>query len=111
MTSRERFVRTLTGREVDRVPFIKVFGGTNAVLPRWEEECPGISRSIDELLRFERTLSALWKAILEAGATGDFRPSPTNMCNWCDYKPLCPAFGGTLPEYPGWPATVPDGTR
>ncbi|MFH5210361.1 RecB family exonuclease [Antrihabitans spumae] len=65
----------------------------------------------DELLRFERTLSALWKAILEAGATGDFRPSPSNMCNWCDYKPLCPAFGGTLPEYPGWPATVPDGTR
>jgi len=49
----ERFVRTLTGRPVDRVPFIKVFGGTNAVLPRWEAECPGIGERIDELLGFE----------------------------------------------------------
>ena len=36
MTHRERFVRTLTGRKVDRVPFIKVFGGTNAIVPAWE---------------------------------------------------------------------------
>ena len=53
MNHRERFVRTLTGKTVDRVPFIKVFGGTNAVLPRWEQECPGIGERIDELLGFE----------------------------------------------------------
>ncbi|NCO35756.1 MAG: hypothetical protein AUJ92_11515 [Armatimonadetes bacterium CG2_30_59_28] len=53
MTDRERFVRTLTGRPVDRVPFIKVFGGTNAVLPHWEKEYPGLSSTIDELLGFE----------------------------------------------------------
>ena len=53
MNTRERFVRTLLGRKVDRVPFIKVFGGTNAVLPRWEEEHPGIGECIDELLEFE----------------------------------------------------------
>ena len=40
MNDRERFVNTLTGRPVDRVPFIKVFGGTNAVLPGWEREYP-----------------------------------------------------------------------
>jgi uroporphyrinogen-III decarboxylase len=55
MTSRERFVATMTGRPVDRVPFIKVFGGTNAVLPRWEQEEPGISGTIDRLLGFEGT--------------------------------------------------------
>ena len=53
MNTRERFVKTLTGEPVDRVPFIKVFGGTNAVLPRWKDEYPGIETCIDELLRFE----------------------------------------------------------
>ena len=53
MTDRERFVRTLTGQEVDRVPFMKIFGGTNAVGRGWEEECPGISKNIDEVLGFE----------------------------------------------------------
>jgi hypothetical protein len=53
MTSRERFLGTMTGRPVDRVPFFKVFGGTNAVLPSWEAEHPGLSQSIDRLLGFE----------------------------------------------------------
>lgn len=57
----------------------------------------------DELVRFERTLSAIWKAILAAGATGDFRPKPGKLCDWCDHKTLCPSFGGTPPPYPGWP--------
>ncbi|MFI2280572.1 RecB family exonuclease [Nocardia beijingensis] len=56
-----------------------------------------------ELLRFERTVSALWAAILEAGRTGDFQPNTSWLCSYCDYKPLCPAFGGTPPPYPGWP--------
>lgn len=56
-----------------------------------------------ELLRFERTLSALWAAILKAGRTGDFQPNTSWLCSYCDYKPLCPAFGGTPPPYPGWP--------
>ncbi|MEV0246732.1 RecB family exonuclease [Nocardia sp. NPDC050712] len=60
----------------------------------------------EELLRFERTLSALWEAILEAGRTGEFQPNTSWLCGYCDYKPLCPAFGGTPPPYPGWPAGV-----
>ncbi|MGQ4598472.1 PD-(D/E)XK nuclease family protein [Nocardia sp. R6R-6] len=56
-----------------------------------------------ELLRFERTLSALWAAILAAGRTGDFQPNTSLLCSYCDYKPLCPEFGGTPPPYPGWP--------
>lgn len=53
MNDRERFVRTLTGQAVDRVPFIKVFGGTNAIKPAWEQQAPGLSTSIDRILRFE----------------------------------------------------------
>ncbi|HEY2700790.1 MAG TPA: PD-(D/E)XK nuclease family protein, partial [Pseudonocardiaceae bacterium] len=57
----------------------------------------------DELLRFERTLDAVWDAILRAGKTGEFRPNPSRLCDWCDHKALCPAYGGTPPPYPGWP--------
>ncbi|MCM6775525.1 RecB family exonuclease [Nocardia sp. CDC159] len=59
----------------------------------------------DELLRFERIVSALWAAISTAGRTGDFPPNPGWVCEFCDYKPLCPAYGGTPPPYPGWPAS------
>ncbi len=53
MNTRQRFVNTMTGRHVDRVPFIKVFGGANAIKPHWEQEHPGIGQSIDEILQFE----------------------------------------------------------
>ncbi|MFC5053016.1 RecB family exonuclease [Saccharothrix xinjiangensis] len=56
-----------------------------------------------ELARFERTLEAIWDAILRAGRSGDFRPNPSRMCDYCDHKALCPAFDGTPPPYPGWP--------
>jgi putative RecB family exonuclease len=56
-----------------------------------------------ELIRFERTLEAIWQAILKAGQTGDFRPNPSKLCGWCDHQARCPSFGGTPPEYPGWP--------
>src|SRR5271155_5139345 len=60
-----------------------------------------------ELSRFEKTLIAIWRAIQSAGATGDFRPSPSRLCNWCAHHSHCPVFGGTPPPYPGWPE-VPD---
>lgn len=58
---------------------------------------------LDELLRFEKTLIAIWRAIQSAGATGDFRPNPSRLCNWCSHQALCPVYGGTPPPYPGWP--------
>jgi putative RecB family exonuclease len=61
----------------------------------------------DELRRFERTLEAIWQAILRAGRTGDFRPKPSKLCDYCDHKPHCPAHGGTPPPYPGWPEPDP----
>lgn len=62
----------------------------------------------EELIRFERMLSAIWKAILEAGQSGDFRPKKTKLCGWCDHQALCPEFGGTPPVYPGWPDELQD---
>ena len=62
-----------------------------------------------ELLRFEKTLMAIWHAIQSAGATGDFRPSPSRLCDWCAHQSRCPAFGGTPPPYPGWPEALQEG--
>ncbi len=61
------------------------------------------SPDLEELVRFERTLMAMWRAIQAAGATGDFRPKPSKLCDWCAHRALCPEFGGTPPPYPGWP--------
>ncbi|MCK0174388.1 MULTISPECIES: RecB family exonuclease [Mycobacteriaceae] len=61
------------------------------------------SPDLDELLRFERLLTAMWRAIQTAGVTGDFRPKKSKLCDWCSHRALCPEFGGTPPPYPGWP--------
>jgi putative RecB family exonuclease len=58
----------------------------------------------DQLLRFEKKLMAIWRAIQSAAQTGDFRPSPSRLCEWCPHQQHCPVFGGTPPPYPGWPA-------
>ncbi len=54
----------------------------------------------DELSRFEGTLQAIWKAIAAATLTGDFRPSPSKLCDWCSHQALCPTKGGTPPPFP-----------
>jgi putative RecB family exonuclease len=53
-----------------------------------------------ELLATERKVKALWVAIDRAARTGDWRASPGRLCDWCDHRPLCPAFGGTPPPPP-----------
>ncbi|HET8598740.1 MAG TPA: PD-(D/E)XK nuclease family protein [Segeticoccus sp.] len=53
-----------------------------------------------DLLAMERQLKALWAAIERAAETGDWRPRTSRLCDWCDHRPLCPAFGGTPPPLP-----------
>jgi putative RecB family exonuclease len=55
---------------------------------------------VDELIRFERTLVALWSAIERATAQRDFRPKPSRLCGWCSHQARCPAYGGTPPPFP-----------
>ncbi|CDQ44316.1 putative RecB family exonuclease [Mycolicibacterium neoaurum] len=57
----------------------------------------------EELIRFERTLTAIWRAIQSAGRTGEFRAKRSKLCDWCAHQARCPEFGGTPPPYPGWP--------
>ncbi|TDW92107.1 putative RecB family exonuclease [Kribbella sp. VKM Ac-2566] len=53
-----------------------------------------------DLRACERKVSALWVAITRALDSGDWRPSPGPLCDWCDHKPICPAWGGTPPPLP-----------
>lgn len=71
-----------------------------------DEQVLDYSPELDELLRFEKTLMAIWRAIQSAGQTGDFRPSKSRLCDWCPHHEHCPVFGGTPPPYPGWPDDV-----
>ena len=53
-----------------------------------------------DLQATERKVAALWAAITRAHDTGDWRPSPSKLCDWCSHQALCPAFGGTPPPLP-----------
>jgi putative RecB family exonuclease len=53
-----------------------------------------------DLRATQRKLEALWQAIERASASGDWRPRPSRLCDWCRHKALCPEFGGTLPPLP-----------
>jgi putative RecB family exonuclease len=40
----------------------------------------------------QRRTSAVWNAIERACVTEDFRPKVGPLCNFCHFKPSCPAF-------------------
>ncbi|WP_344824718.1 RecB family exonuclease [Actinocorallia longicatena] len=53
-----------------------------------------------DLRATERKVEALWSAIRRAMDTGEWRPRPSRICDWCDHKARCPEYGGTLPPLP-----------
>ena len=53
-----------------------------------------------DLLGTERKILAVRDAIARAAEKGDFPPSPSRLCEWCDHRGLCPAWGGTPPPLP-----------
>jgi putative RecB family exonuclease len=53
-----------------------------------------------DLLATERKVEAIWQAIRRAEESGDWRPSPSRLCDWCSFHELCPTFGGTPPPLP-----------
>jgi putative RecB family exonuclease len=53
-----------------------------------------------DLLATQRKVQALWAAIERAAVSGDWRASPSRLCDWCRHQALCPAWGGTAPPLP-----------
>lgn len=57
----------------------------------------------DDLRAMERKVKALSAAIGQATESGDWRPSPSRLCDWCAHRAICPAWGGTPPPLPEAP--------
>ena len=82
----------LRGR-VPRMLQLVYLGGSSPEIVRY-------SPDEADLLAVERKLKALWQAIESAAHSGDWRPSKSRLCDWCDHRALCPAWGGTPPPLP-----------
>nr|WP_120492541.1 RecB family exonuclease [Corynebacterium lactis] len=67
-----------------------------------------LSPTAAELERFQAEIAGLWQQIVRDGEHGDFVPRKSKLCDWCSFQDMCPAYGGTTPEYPGWPGSVGD---
>lgn len=59
-----------------------------------------MSPNATELNYFERDLGSLWSQIIRDVRSGDFQPKTSKLCDWCAHQSVCPAFGGTPPEFP-----------
>jgi putative RecB family exonuclease len=79
--------------QVPRMLQLVYLGGDEPVIVRY---CPDEA----DLQAVERKLKALWHAIEAAARSGDWRPNKTRLCDWCDHRSLCPAWGGTPPPLP-----------
>lgn len=48
--------------------------------------------SAEQLSKMRETVMIVWNDIQEACDTGLFEPQPGKLCDWCNYKTICPAF-------------------
>jgi len=53
-----------------------------------------------DLVATERKVEAIWRAIVKARETGDWRPNRSRLCDWCAHQAICPEWGGTPPPLP-----------
>ena len=53
-----------------------------------------------DLLATERKVNALWEAIRLADEAREWQPNRSRACDWCSFKAVCPAWGGTPPPVP-----------
>ncbi|MCD0450107.1 RecB family exonuclease [Actinocorallia sp. API 0066] len=89
-----RFYALVLWRSRGRVPALLqlMYLGNGEVLRYAPDEA--------DLRATERKLEALWRAIARATESGEWRPRPGKLCDWCDHKVRCPEFGGVVPPLP-----------
>ncbi len=46
----------------------------------------------------QRKLEALWQAINRAIVNNEFPPRPGRLCDWCQFREICPAFARENPD-------------
>ncbi len=50
-----------------------------------------------EMATLEARIRGLWSAVLDAARSGTWAPRTSALCEWCSFRDLCPAWGGTAP--------------
>jgi putative RecB family exonuclease len=53
-----------------------------------------------DLLATEQKVAAIWLAIRQAASSREWPAKPSRLCDWCAFKPICPAHGGEPPAAP-----------
>jgi len=53
-----------------------------------------------DLRGVEQKITAVWAAIREAAERREWPTTPSRLCDWCSFKPICPAHGGAPPPAP-----------
>lgn len=53
-----------------------------------------------EMATVESRVRSIWAGIQDTARSGDWRPKPSKLCDWCAFRDLCPSFGGTPPAVP-----------
>ena len=92
-----RFYALVLWRAYGRVPRLLqlLYLGSGEVLRYEPDEA--------DLRATEVKVQKLWEAIARATDSGDWRPNPSRLCDWCSHQSLCPAWGGTPPPLPEVP--------
>jgi putative RecB family exonuclease len=74
----------MLGRRPARVQLLYLSKPEAIIATPTEQSCRGV----------QRKTTALWSAIERSCARDDFRPNPSRLCDFCSFKPYCPAYGG-----------------
>lgn len=51
-----------------------------------------------DLVVTEQKIRSIWDDIRRNVERNEWRPKPSRLCDWCNFKPICPAFDGTPPQ-------------
>jgi putative RecB family exonuclease len=74
----------MLGKRPARVQLLYLSKPEAIIATPTEQSCRGVARK----------MTALWSAIEGACARDDFRAKPSRLCDFCSFKPYCPAYGG-----------------
>lgn len=56
--------------------------------------------TMSDIERTQFEIESIWKDIIASAEADRWRPKKSPLCNWCTFKPLCPAWGNTPPPTP-----------
>ena len=75
-------------------------GGAPAGLPRQRRDPPLRARRGRPARHRAQGRGGLARRSAAPRRPGDWRPSPSRLCDWCSFHQFCPTKGGTIPPLP-----------